>query len=94
MYSFYARLNGIPVVEVPLREDFTIDGDLIAEKAKKASAVFIASPNNPPTGNLQPVEEIIKVLETGKAVVVDEPTSSSREKTSSASWMSIPTSSC
>lgn len=71
MYPFYARLNGIPVVEVPLREDFTIDGDTIAEKAKKASAVFIASPNNP-TGNLQPLEEVLKVLETGRAVVVDE----------------------
>ncbi|NJE04765.1 histidinol-phosphate transaminase [Thermococcus sp. M36] len=71
MYSFYAKLEGIPIVEVPLREDFTIDGDAIADKAKNARAVFIASPNNP-TGNLQPEEEIIKVLDTGTAVVLDE----------------------
>ena len=71
MYTFYARLDGIPVVEVPLKDDFTIDGESIAEKAKNAKLIFIASPNNP-TGNLQPREEIIKVLETGKPVVVDE----------------------
>ncbi|NJE02807.1 histidinol-phosphate transaminase [Thermococcus sp. MV11] len=71
MYYFYAKLNGIPVLEVPLREDFTIDGDAIAEKAGNASVVFIASPNNP-TGNLQPEEEIVKVLDTGTAVVLDE----------------------
>ncbi|WP_148882295.1 histidinol-phosphate transaminase [Thermococcus aciditolerans] len=71
MYGFYAKLNEIPVVEVPLKEDFTIDGDAIAEKSKNARAVFIASPNNP-TGNLQPEEEIIKVLDTGAVVVLDE----------------------
>ena len=71
MYGFYAKLNEIPLVEVPLREDFTIDGRAIAEKSKNARAVFIASPNNP-TGNLQPEEEIVEVLETGKPVVLDE----------------------
>lgn len=71
MYSFYARLNEVPVVEVPLQEDFTIDGTEIAEKVKNARAIFIASPNNP-TGNLQPEGEILKVLETGKPVILDE----------------------
>ncbi len=71
MYGFYAKLRGIPTVEVPLREDFTIDGDAVAEKARDAAVVFIASPNNP-TGNLQPEEEITKVLDTGTAVVLDE----------------------
>ena len=71
MYAFYARLNGIPVVEVPLREDFTMDGDAIAEKAEKAALISIASPNNP-TGNLQPEEELMKVIETGKPLLLDE----------------------
>ncbi|WP_297495779.1 histidinol-phosphate transaminase [Thermococcus sp.] len=71
MYGFYAKLNEIPLVEVPLRDDFTIDGEAIAKKSKNARAVFIASPNNP-TGNLQPEEEIIEVLETGKPLVLDE----------------------
>jgi len=71
MYEFYAKLNEIPVVEVPLNEGFIMNGDEIAEKAEKASIVFIASPNNP-TGNVQPREEILKVLDTGVAVVVDE----------------------
>jgi len=71
MYSFYARLNGVPVVKVPLREDFTINGEAIAKKAENARAIFIASPNNP-TGNLQPEEEIVRVLETGRPVILDE----------------------
>ncbi|WP_297065600.1 histidinol-phosphate transaminase [Thermococcus sp.] len=71
MYGFYAKLNEIPLVEVPLRDDFTIDGEAIAKKSKNARAVFIASPNNP-TGNLQPEEGIIEVLETGKPLVLDE----------------------
>jgi len=71
MYSFYAKLNGIPVVEVPLGENFTINGEMIARKSKNARAIFIASPNNP-TGNLQPEEEIITVLETGRPVILDE----------------------
>ncbi|WP_456422623.1 histidinol-phosphate transaminase [Thermococcus sp.] len=71
MYSFYAKLNGIPIVEVPLRENFTINGEMIAGKSKNARAIFIASPNNP-TGNLQPEEEIITVLETGRPVILDE----------------------
>ncbi|WP_297497300.1 histidinol-phosphate transaminase [Thermococcus sp.] len=71
MYGFYAKLNEIPLVEVPLGEDFTIDGRAIAEKSKNSRAVFIASPNNP-TGNLQPGEEIAEVLKTGKPVVLDE----------------------
>ncbi len=71
MYSFYAKLRQVPVLEIPLGRDFTIEGEAIAEKAEKSRVVFIASPNNP-TGNLQPEEEIIKVLETGKPVVLDE----------------------
>ena len=71
MYSFHARLGGIPVVEVPLGEGFILDGDGVVKRAKNASAIFLCSPNNP-TGNLQPEEEIVKVLETGKPVVLDE----------------------
>ncbi|AHF79907.1 histidinol-phosphate transaminase [Thermococcus paralvinellae] len=71
MYYFYAKLNGIPVVEVPLNERFIMNGDEIAEKSQKASIVFITSPNNP-TGNTQPREEILKVLDTGAPVVIDE----------------------
>ncbi|NJE85893.1 histidinol-phosphate transaminase [Thermococcus sp. CX2] len=71
MYYFYAKLDGIPIVEVPLDENFIMNGDKIAEKAEKASLVFITSPNNP-TGNTQPREEIIKVLDTGVPVVLDE----------------------
>lgn len=46
MYFFYVRLNGIFVIEVFLREDFMIDGDIIVEKVKKVLVVFIVLFNN------------------------------------------------
>ncbi|AAL81789.1 histidinol-phosphate transaminase [Pyrococcus furiosus DSM 3638] len=71
MYSFFAKLHGIPVKDIPLKEDFTIDGERIAEEGKAASAIFIASPNNP-TGNSQPENEVLKVLDSGRVVILDE----------------------
>lgn len=71
MYYFYAKLEGIPIVEVPLNEQFLINGEEIVRKAKKAAIIFITSPNNP-TGNSQPREEILKVLDSGAPVVIDE----------------------
>ncbi len=71
MYFFYAKRAGVPLREVPLNETFEIVGDKLAELASRASVTFIASPNNP-TGNLQPEEEILKVLDSGAAVMVDE----------------------
>jgi len=69
MYRFYAELEGLPVVDVPLKEDFSL-GDVEAVAAN-ARVVFICSPNNP-TGNVFEREKILKVLETGTPVVLDE----------------------
>ncbi len=71
MYALYARFHGIPMREIPLRRDFTIDGEKMAKEANNAAAVFIASPNNP-TGNTQPEDEIAKILDTGAPVILDE----------------------
>jgi len=69
MYSFFATVEGLNVVDVPLGENFEL-GDVEAY-ADGARAVFVCSPNNP-TGNSQPRDRIIEVLETGAPVVLDE----------------------
>jgi len=71
MYTFYARLHGRAVKEIPLSSDFRIDGEKVVSEGKDAGVVFIPSPNNP-TGNLQPEEEILRILDSGIPVVVDE----------------------
>ncbi|NJF24629.1 histidinol-phosphate transaminase [Thermococcus sp. Bubb.Bath] len=69
MYGFFATLEGIETVDVPLEEDFRL-GDIEAF-SENARVIFICSPNNP-TGNVQPRKRIIEVLETGVPVVLDE----------------------
>lgn len=52
-YRLAAVARGLPIVEVPLREDFTLDEDGFerAVAAHRPSVVFLALPNNP-TGTL------------------------------------------
>jgi histidinol-phosphate aminotransferase len=69
MYGFFATLEGIETVDVPLDENFQL-GDVEAF-SENARAIFICSPNNP-TGNVQPRKRITEVLETGAPVVLDE----------------------
>ena len=69
MYRFFAKLEGVKLVDVPLDEHFKLRK--VEEYAKNAKVIFICSPNNP-TGNTQEREKIISVLETGAPVVLDE----------------------
>ncbi|WP_297417476.1 histidinol-phosphate transaminase [Thermococcus sp.] len=69
MYDFFAALEGIKVIDVPLGEGFEL-GD-VERFADGARAIFICSPNNP-TGNTHPKKRIIEVLETGAPVILDE----------------------
>lgn len=70
MYEFYSSLNGLKIKNCPLNQEFEIE-DIHKEITEKTRLVFICSPNNP-TGNLQPEEEILKILETGVPVILDE----------------------
>jgi histidinol-phosphate aminotransferase len=72
MYSFSAQVCGARVVQVPRDERFEIDLDA-AERAltDRTKIIFVASPNNP-TGNVPPVETVVRLLDTGRLVVVDE----------------------
>ncbi len=57
--------------KIPLDENYEINNLESKKINEKTRIVFICSPNNP-TGNIQPEEEIIKVLEKGFPVVIDE----------------------
>jgi histidinol-phosphate aminotransferase len=72
MYSFSTSVCGGRVMDVPRREDFTLDlpgiEDAVGQGAK---VIFIASPNNP-TGNAVSLQEVGTLLDLGLLVVVDE----------------------
>jgi len=72
MYSFSTSVCGGRVVEVPRREDFSLDLPGIEEAAGRgAKVIFVASPNNP-TGNAVSPREVEALLGLGLLVVVDE----------------------
>ena len=69
-YSVFAKLNGVPYTEIPLKEDFSID--LSCYKSANGT-VFIANPNAP-TGLLLTPDEIEDLLQANpsRVVVIDE----------------------
>jgi histidinol-phosphate aminotransferase len=72
MYSFSTSVCGGQVMDVPRREDFTLDLPGIEEAvARGAKVIFVASPNNP-TGNAAGLREVEALLDLGLLVVVDE----------------------
>jgi len=72
VYSFSTRLCGGTLVEVPRRNDFSIDvGKIKSSITPKTKIIFIANPNNP-TATLTNRKDIEMLLETGVPVVVDE----------------------
>ena len=69
-YPVFARLNGIPYKEIPLKSDFTIDyRDYIGVNAN----VVIANPNAP-TGIALPLWQIEEIVKSNprNVVVIDE----------------------
>lgn len=73
MYKVAAANNGVPIVDAPLREDFSLDIEAIGGASRKGSRLlFLCSPNNP-TGKQYEREDIEGVLEVfAGIVVVDE----------------------
>lgn len=69
-YKVFSELNGVPYVEIPLKDDFTIGiDDFINAKG----TVFIANPNAP-TGINIPLNELEKIIASNldRVVVIDE----------------------
>ncbi|HEX2648893.1 MAG TPA: histidinol-phosphate transaminase [Burkholderiales bacterium] len=74
IFAAQALFYRLRFVGVPLREDFTLDGDafLAAMAKEKPALVWIAYPNNP-TGNAFPVADIERILRAAPGlVVIDE----------------------
>ena len=69
-YSVFAEINNVPYVEIPLKDDLSID---ITDYYNKKGVIFIANPNAP-TGialSLSQIEEIVK-NNPESIVVIDE----------------------
>ncbi len=74
MYRVCAAVNDVNVLQVPLRDDFSLDTEKIISQASKhrPKLIFICSPNNP-SGNLFDTKDIEKILSgTESLVLVDE----------------------
>jgi histidinol-phosphate aminotransferase len=73
MYSFDAELNAARVVEVPRKEDFSLDmkGISSAVKQHHPKLLFLAAPNNP-DGSMPDGSTIDTLLDLPTLVVLDE----------------------
>jgi len=77
MYRFYADVQGIEMIDVPLLRDndFAFDTSaILAASRPDTKLVFICSPNNP-TGNMVSTDDILRIVEDRRdksIVVVDE----------------------
>lgn len=71
-YALYARLTSTDVVNVPRRDDFSIDEQAVMAAARRADVVMLTSPNNPTGGLVRRglVEALARA--TDALVVVDE----------------------
>ncbi len=72
MYPIYSGLMNAKMVWVPRDADFQIDVEAgLRAVTDRTKIIFVATPNNP-TGTPTSREVILRLLETGRIVVVDE----------------------
>jgi histidinol-phosphate aminotransferase len=72
MYRFCTQVCCGKVVEVLRSKDFNVDvAAILAAINGKTRVIFITNPNNP-TGTLMPLKDILKLVETGIPLVIDE----------------------
>lgn len=70
MYQHAVKLQRAELIEVPLKENFSLDVENILSKAtQNAKVIFLCSPNNP-TGNQFAPGEIESLLENFPGIVV------------------------
>ena len=73
MYSFTARVCGGDTLAVPRDSRFRVDVQAVLREAgaNGAKIIAIASPNNP-SGNATPETDIVRLLDAGVVVLLDE----------------------
>ncbi len=72
MYSISGRVNRGCIVTVPRDQDFAVDvGAVEAAITDRTKMIFLCNPNNP-TGNLTPEPDILRLLDAGRILVLDE----------------------
>lgn len=70
MYPVLCEINDIELRKVNLEEGFRLNADkMLAASDKQSKLFFICSPNNP-SGNLLSKEEIKKILDAQKGIVI------------------------
>ena len=70
MYDVIAKTNGLENVEIPLKNDFSIDKNQILKLSSKTTKVlFLCSPNNP-TGNSFDINDLADLIKSFNGVVV------------------------
>ena len=73
-YRVFADLNNLSVVDVPLKDDYTLDVDKIGAviSGMQPKIIFICSPNNP-TGQLYSFESVKAIADMNSGItVIDE----------------------
>ncbi|MBX5492054.1 MAG: histidinol-phosphate transaminase [Chloroflexi bacterium] len=72
MYPIYSGLMGARMVCLPRDDAFALDPEAgLRAVSDRTKIIFVANPNNP-TGTFTPREAILRLLESGRIVVVDE----------------------
>lgn len=73
MYGFDAQISNIKIIDVPRKDDFSLNLQAIKEASRehKPKLLFLANPNNP-DGSLIPDQVMDAILELPLLVVLDE----------------------
>jgi histidinol-phosphate aminotransferase len=72
MYAISTAVNRGQIVEVPRDESFAVDVERVEQAlTHRTKLIFLCNPNNP-TGNMTPDADIVRLLETGRMLVLDE----------------------
>ncbi len=70
MYKVAAATNDVEMREVVLGEEFTLPVDeLLAAADENSKILWLCSPNNP-TGNIFPMEQVVRLIEEFRGIVV------------------------
>lgn len=74
MYAISAQTFNVGVQKAPLKEDFSLDMDLIASHVGKVKVVFLCSPNNPTGTRIEQaqIEQVLDMYDKQAIVVLDE----------------------